>query len=67
MALGANRPGAIKMRRPIALVAVAVFLLGILSKQASARKQYFEEFREKYADEGGVGYVQLIDKTACAI
>jgi hypothetical protein len=66
MALRANGPGAVKMRRPIELVAFAVFLLGISSKQANARKPYFDEFREKYADQGA-DYVQLIDETKCAI
>ena len=54
------------MRRLITVVGFALLLAGGSSKQASAGKPYFEEFKEKYADEA-VGYAELVNKAKCAV
>lgn len=54
------------MKTLIAVVVFAVLLADGSSQQAIARKPYFEEFKEKYANEA-VGYVQVIDKAKCTV
>ena len=54
------------MRRLIPVVVFAVLQSGVLSQQASARKPYFDEFKEKYATEA-VGYAELVDKAKCSV
>jgi cytochrome c peroxidase len=55
------------MRKTVRVVGLAILLSGLSSKHASARKPYFDGFKEKYANEGGFGYDKLIDQAKCAI
>ncbi|HVX11938.1 MAG TPA: hypothetical protein VHC22_12210 [Pirellulales bacterium] len=55
------------MRTSIRLAVLAVLLSVGSSQPAIARKPYFEEFKEKYANVGGPGYAKLLDETKCSV
>ena len=55
------------MKTLIAVAGFAVLLFGISSKHVGARAPYFEQFKEKYSEQGGIGYPKLIEKAKCAV
>lgn len=53
------------MRRATLIVLFGGLLCGLLARPASARKQYYDEFKEKYGADKDFG--QVIDEAKCFV